>query len=129
MFTIEQIENAHQKVKSGADFLKYIQEIKRLGVKSYETWVSDNRTVYFGEESYQTQSLPKYDCLTIANNSDKALLIYYLKMHQQGEIDYFQFCQRCAETGVEKWIVDLDKLTCTYFDKDQNNVLTEPIPA
>lgn len=27
MFTVEQIENAHKKVKSGADFPKYIQGI------------------------------------------------------------------------------------------------------
>ena len=28
MFTVEQIQQAHQKVRSGADFPKYIQEIK-----------------------------------------------------------------------------------------------------
>lgn len=39
MFTVEQIEQAHGKVKSGADFPKYIQEIKALGVTSFETWV------------------------------------------------------------------------------------------
>jgi hypothetical protein len=32
MFTIEQIKQAHNKVKSGADFPKYIQEIKKLGM-------------------------------------------------------------------------------------------------
>ena len=44
MFTIEQIQSAHSKVKSGADFPKYIQEIKALGVTSYETYVEDGRT-------------------------------------------------------------------------------------
>lgn len=29
MFTITQIENAHSKVKSGADFPKYIQDLKK----------------------------------------------------------------------------------------------------
>jgi len=38
MFTVEQIESAHGKVKSGADFPNYIQEIKKLGVVSFETW-------------------------------------------------------------------------------------------
>lgn len=33
MFTVEQIEEAHSKVKSGTDFPNYIQEIKNLGVK------------------------------------------------------------------------------------------------
>jgi hypothetical protein len=30
MFTIEQIDQAHSKVKSGADFPKYIQDLKNL---------------------------------------------------------------------------------------------------
>jgi hypothetical protein len=34
MVTIEQIKQAHNKVKSGADFPKYIQEIKKLGVSA-----------------------------------------------------------------------------------------------
>jgi len=40
MFAVEQIEAAHFNVKSGADFPKYIQEIKSLGVTSFETWVN-----------------------------------------------------------------------------------------
>ena len=37
MFTVKEIHEAHAKVKSGADFPKYIQEIKKMGVKSFET--------------------------------------------------------------------------------------------
>lgn len=37
MFTIEEIEKAHEKVQSGVDFPLYIQEIKQLGVISFET--------------------------------------------------------------------------------------------
>ena len=31
-FTIDEIKAEHQKVKSGADFPNYIQQIKQLGV-------------------------------------------------------------------------------------------------
>ena len=75
MFTVEQIEQAHQKVKSGADFPKYIQEIKQLGVTGFETWVKDSHTEYFGANKYQTQSNPQYADLTIAEKSDKAKFI------------------------------------------------------
>ena len=37
MFTVEQIELAHSKVKTGADFPKYIKEIKQMGVIGFET--------------------------------------------------------------------------------------------
>jgi len=60
MFTVEQINKAHEKVKSGADFPEYIHEIKQMGVTGYETWVYDNHTEYFGKNDYQTKSLPKY---------------------------------------------------------------------
>ncbi len=54
MFTVAQIEQALQKVKSGADFPKYIQEIKAMGVLSFETWVKDSDTVYEGANGYRT---------------------------------------------------------------------------
>ena len=52
-----------------------------------------------------------------------------LKVHQQGKTDYFTFCKDCAETGIEKWIVDLNKMTCVYYDKYGNEILVEEIPS
>ena len=129
MFTVEQIELAHEKVKSGADFPKYIQEIKQIGVTAFETWVKDSHTEYFGENGYQTKSQPQYENLLIANDSDKEKFSHYLKIHQQGETDYFTFCKQCAETGIEKWFVCLDEMTCTYFDKAGREILVEKIPS
>lgn len=129
MFTVNEIHEAHAKVKSGADFPKYIQEIKQLGVTSFETWVKDSRTMYNGLNGFSTASQPKYDDLTISDDLNKEEFTRLLKIHQQGETDYFTFCNHCAETGVEKWIVDLDALTCTYYDKKGGLVLTEQIPG
>ena len=129
MFTVEQIELAHTKIKSGAEFPKYIQEIKEMGVSSFETWVTDSHTKYFGKNDFQTTSKPKYEEMEIANRSDKEKFNHYLKIHQKGETDYFTFCKHCAETGIEKWIVDLDKMTCTYFDKAENEILVEIVPT
>lgn len=128
MFTVEEINKAHEKVKSGADFPRYIQEIKLMGVKSFETWVKDSHTIYFGENNFQASSSSAYNELTISDSSDKEQFCYYLKIHQLGETDYFSFCNHCAETGIEKWIVSLDKYTCTYFDKAGNEILEETIP-
>ncbi|WP_144283122.1 DUF1398 domain-containing protein [Chryseobacterium echinoideorum] len=128
MFTVEQIEKAHRKVKSGADFPDYIKEIKELGVKSFETWVKDSHTEYFGENGFATKSEPKYSDLTIENQTDKEKFIQQLKSHQRGETDYKKFCEDCAETGIEKWIVDLGQFTCIYYDKAGNEILVEEIP-
>ncbi|MEC7263914.1 MAG: DUF1398 family protein [Bacteroidota bacterium] len=129
MFTVEQIESAHGKVKSGADFPNYIQEIKKIGVLSFETWVFDSHTEYFGENGFQTNSKPKYENLIVADISDKDKFGEYLKIHQKGKTDYFTFCNHCAETGIEKWNVDLEKMTCTYYDKAGNKILVEIVPT
>jgi len=129
MFTLDQINQAHSKVKSGADFPKYIQEIKKLGVKSFETWVTDSHTRYHGENNFQLTSEPKYEKLLISETTHKKSFLKQLKEHQSGKTDYFQFCNDCATTGIEKWIVDLNELTCKYFDKNGNEVLTEIIPS
>ncbi|MFY7845365.1 DUF1398 domain-containing protein [Chryseobacterium gambrini] len=128
MFTVEQIESAHGKVKTGADFPNYIKEIKELGVKSFETWAKDSHTEYFGENDFKTTSEPQYKDLVIADDSDQEKFIQQLKSHQRGETDYMKFCEDCAETGIEKWIVDLDQFTCIYYDKAGNEILTEEIP-
>ncbi|MES2416867.1 MAG: DUF1398 family protein [Bacteroidota bacterium] len=128
MFTVEQIRLAHEKVKSGADFPKYIQEIKEMGVTVFETWVNDSHTDYFGKNNYQTKSKSQYDELTISANSDKEKFSAYLKAHQQGKTDYYAFCKDCAETGVSKWVVNLDAMTCIYYDKSGNEILVEQIP-
>lgn len=129
MFTVEQIKSAHSKVKNGSDFPKYIQDIKQLGVHAFETFVIDSHTEYFGEDGYQTKSEPMYENLEIANNSDKEMFTNYLKIHQQGKTDYNTFCGHCAETGIEKWFASLDEMTCIYFDKAGNKILTENIPG
>lgn len=56
MFTIQQIQEAHAKVKSGADFPKYMQDIMALGVTSFETFVFDNHTNYYGKDNFQIAS-------------------------------------------------------------------------
>ena len=128
MFTIEQIEQAHKKVKSGADFPKYIQEIKELGVKSFETWVEDSHTEYFAENNCSIKSKSKYSDLIISENSNKEDFKTKLKEHQQGKTDYFTFCKDCAETGIQKWVVNLNEMNCIYYDKIENEILVEKIP-
>lgn len=128
LFTVEQIKAAHSKVKSGADFPAYIQDIKGLGVTRYETFVADGHTDYYGINGYKTSSPMKCDDLKIAEASDAAQFKAGLKVHQQGKTDYPTFCRDCAKSGIEKWIVSMNAMTCTYYDKAGNTILVEEIP-
>lgn len=129
MFTINQIKEAHSKVKSGADFPKYMQDIIALGVTSFETFVSDNHTEYYGKDNYQIASEGFSDTLAIENESNIEQFKSDLKAHQQGKTDYMTFLNDCAKSGVEKWIVVMDKMTCSYYDKSGNEMLVETIPS
>jgi uncharacterized protein YbcV (DUF1398 family) len=128
MFTIEQIKAAHAKVKSGTDFPNYIKDLLNLGVTFYETYVVDGHTVYFGSDNYNTSTSDVYASLTIADTSNIAAFKADLKAHQEGKTDYMTFCNDCAKSGVEKWAVCMDKMTCTYYDISGNEMLTEVIP-
>jgi uncharacterized protein YbcV (DUF1398 family) len=129
MFTLEEIKTAHAKVKSGADYPRYVQEIKSMGVVDYETFVSDGNTVYHGREEYTITSGPKFQMLLIEPESHAEFFIASLKTHQQGKSDFPSFRNECAENGVEKWIADLTRMTCTYYDKAGKVLLVETIPS
>lgn len=129
MFTIGQIKEAHSNVKSGADFPKYIQELIIIGVKSYNSFVADGHTDYYGLDNFKVSSHAKYELLNISNSISKTQFILDLKAHQNGQTDYPTFCKDCAKSGVYKWTVNLTEMTCTYFDLAGNKLLIEQIPS
>jgi uncharacterized protein YbcV (DUF1398 family) len=127
MFSLSQIEKAQQEIQTGADFPNYIQKLKKLGVLAFETWVSDSHTIYFGTNDFSLCSNAVYAPLSISEICDKAAFLNYLKNHQAGNTDYPTFCQHCALTGIEKWKMDLEAMTCTYFSVRNEVVLVELI--
>ncbi|MBX2921618.1 MAG: DUF1398 family protein [Chitinophagaceae bacterium] len=127
-FTVEQLKIAHSKVKSGADFPSYIREIKTLGVTHYETYVNDGHIDYHGGDNYTARVPAKYVPLVIADTAKVEEFKAELIAHQQGKTDFLTFIKMCATTGIEKWEICMDKMTCTYFDKAGNEILVEQIP-
>lgn len=129
MFTLDQIKDIHSRVKSWADFPRYIQDLKAIGLLSYEIVVSDGYAHYYGQDGYDVQSGPKYEAIIISSSVDKPQFIQNLKAHQQGQTDYMTFVHDCAKSGIVKWIVDTEAMTCTYYDRQDEDVLQEMIPS
>lgn len=98
-FTIAQIKEAHSKVRSGADFPKYIKAIKKLGVTHYNSYVADGHIDYFDGNNQQVTVPAKYDKLPIAGESNIEAFKTDLKAHQQGKTDFPTFCKDCAKSG------------------------------
>ncbi|MCF2444020.1 DUF1398 domain-containing protein [Dyadobacter sp. CY345] len=128
MFTAEQIKAAHSKVKSGAEFPSYVKEIKALGVTHYEAYVTDGHIDYHGANDHIAKVPAKYDPLIIADHSNGEEFKSELVAHQQGKTDFLTFITMCANYGIEKWAIRMDRMTCTYYDKAGNEILIEQIP-
>ena len=129
MFTIAQIKEAHSRVKSGADFPAYIQDLITLGVKGYDTFVNDGHVEYFGADNYRVAATETYNTITVAPAANKERFIEFLVMHQDGQTDYLTFCNHAAQCGITKWSVNITEMTCTYFDSSDAEILIEKIPT
>jgi uncharacterized protein YbcV (DUF1398 family) len=128
MFTEQQIKDAHSRVKTGADFPRYVQEIKKLGLLRYEYLVENGMTVYYCQNDHVVQSAARYEKLAIAPKSSAGALAHTIAIHQQGQTDFITFCRQAADAGVQKWVIDTQKMLCTYYDLQGNEMVAEPIP-
>jgi len=128
MFTISQIKEAHARVKSGADFPGYVKELKGLGLIGYDHYVRDGHTVYYGKSDFTLAGEAKYGPFDVSETPSKEKLEHALGIHQAGQTDYPTFCRQAAEAGVEKWKIDMKKMTCTYYDTKGHTLVKELIP-
>lgn len=124
-FTLEQITQAQGK---STNFPLFIQNLRILGVTDFVTSVSDGHTDYFDTDKESVNSEPTHDFL-IAEKADSEKFLDCLKLQQSGATDFTEFCKDFAENGIDCWIVDLQKMTCTYYDKTGNEILVEKIPS
>ena len=85
-------------------------------------------TVYYGGNKHEVRSAVTYAPLAIAEISSPATLQHNIAIHQQGQTDFITFCRQAAQAGVEKWVIDTQKMMCTYYDLQGNEIVAEPIP-
>ncbi|RZK14190.1 MAG: DUF1398 domain-containing protein [Flavobacterium sp.] len=129
MFSIEEIKASESKIQTGADFPQFIKDIKEMGVIRNDVYVSNGLSVYFDSDDHSVQASPEeYPDLVINDESSADKLQHALQVHQKGETDYFTFCKQAADAGVEKWVIDLNEMTCTYLDTEQKELVKEEIP-
>ena len=128
MFTIDQIHDAFKKVKSGADFPQFAQDLKAIGVTHYDNFVADGRTKYYGTSDFVVNGAAKYAAMDVNDISSAEKLKHSISIHQQGQTDYPTFCMQAADAGVEKWTTHMLEMTVTYLDKQGKKLIVEPIP-
>lgn len=128
MFTREQILSALSKVKTGADYPQLVQDLKIIGISKYDHFVVDGTVIYFGDDDFRVTIEHDQPPIPVSDKSSKDKLKHSLKIHQKGETDYPTFCIHAGEAGVEKWTLDLKKMTVSYVDDKGHVLVVESIP-
>lgn len=127
MFSLKQIQQAHSKVLTWADFPQYIQDLISLGVRSYSIFVVDGHANYEWDNNYSLTSVAEYEDIIINTSTNKEQFLHRLQEHQQGKTNYHTFCKDAGASGITKWIVNLNNMECSYLGNDNNIVFVEKI--
>ncbi len=127
MFTLEQINDIHDRLGAAETLHHYVQALRALGVERYDSYVTDGHSEYLGKDGDTVRSPAAHEKLPIAETSNRDNLLKHLRLHEQGTTTYIEMSRGFAESGVEKWTVDTNTMTMTFCDKAGAQLLVEAI--
>jgi len=127
MFNLEQINRIHDQLGKAATLPQYLQALKAIGVDKCDSFITDGHSEYFGKEGHKVISFPAHEELKIAEISNREDFIKHLNLHNQRKTSYLEMSRGLANSGIEKWTFDTNKMTMTYYDKGGNVMLLEEI--
>lgn len=126
-FYLESIKQA-QKLYTGPDFPKLVSEYKIMGIVTNIYNIETGIVSYVNKQQKIIRDTGIKVDVEIPQNSNYEKAILGLKRNQKGESDFITFCREVAGVGIYKWIVDLENMTCNYYDKQENMIISEIIP-
>lgn len=128
-FTEQDIRAAYAKTRTGADFPRLIQDLKKLGIVSYDHMLASGSNIFHGEHGQSVSLSNMGPSVPVSDQADLELLKKHIADHQRGLTNYPTLCGLAGQAGVDKWTSDLLAMTCTYFDKSGRNIHVELIPT
>ena len=127
MFTLEQIDDIHDRFGHQDTIVQYLRALNAIGVARSDSFLADGHSEYFGKGGETVVTPPAHEVLAIAGTSSRDGLVQCLALHSQGKTSYLEMSQGLARSGVEKWSFDTSALTIAYYDKAGNELLTESV--
>lgn len=127
MFTLEQINDIHDRLGEAETLPQYLEALKKIGVDKYDSFITDGHSEYFGKGGHKVVSPPVHEKLSIAETSNRESFLKHLDLHNQGKTNYLEMSKGLAESGIEKWTFDTNKMTIAYYDKGGTEILVEVI--
>lgn len=127
-FTEQDIRAAYAKTRTGADFPRLIQDLKKLGIVSYDHLLASGSNVFYGNHAQSVSLSNMGPSVPVSDQANLELLKKHISDHQRGLTNYPTLCGLAGQAGVAKWTSDLLAMTCTYFDKSGRKMHVELIP-
>jgi uncharacterized protein YbcV (DUF1398 family) len=127
MFSIEQINDLHDRLGSAKTLPEYVRALKALGIERYDSYLADGHSEYFGEDGHRVVSPPAHEALPVAEKSQRETFLEHLRRHERRETTYLEMSRGLAQSGIEKWTVDTIRMTMTFYDKTGREMLVEQI--
>jgi uncharacterized protein YbcV (DUF1398 family) len=127
MFTLEQINDIHDRLGNAETLFQYLEALKNIGVDKYDSFITDGHSEYFGSGGHKVVSPPVHEKLSIAETSDRESFLQHLDLHNQGKTNYLEMSKGLADSGIEKWAFDTNKMTIAYYDQNGDEIPVETI--
>ena len=127
MFTLEQINELHDRLGNMETLNLYLQALNAIGVEKFDSFITDGHSEFFGKDGQKVVSPPAHETLTVANTGHREKFMEHLDRHLQGKTSYLEMSKGLAESGVAKWTFDTNRMTATYYDKAGNEMLAEEV--
>lgn len=127
-FTLESIKKA-QKLYTGPDFPKLVREYKIMGIVLNTYNIESGIVSYKNELGEIIEDIGIKVELAIPEISNFKEALSGLKRNQQGQTDFITFCNEVAMAGIYKWVIDTEKMSCDYYNKNEEIIISETIPT
>lgn len=125
MFTIEQINDIHDRLGAAETLVQYLQSLNAIGVERSDSFIADGHSEYLGKSGHKVVTGPAHEKLTIAKTSNRERVLEHLSLHNQGRTSYLEMSKGLADSGIAKWTFDTTKMTIAYYDEAGNEILVE----
>jgi len=127
MFTLEQINDLHERLGSAKTFPEYVRSLKALGVERCDSYLADGHSEYISQTGERVVSPPVHEAVAVAETSQREAFLQHLSRHEQRQTSYLEMSMGLAESGIEKWTIDTRKMKMTFYDKCGREMLVEQI--
>jgi uncharacterized protein YbcV (DUF1398 family) len=127
VFTLEQIDDIHDRFGHQDTLVQYLRALHAIGVERSDSFIADGHSEYFGTDGETVVAPPSHAVLAVAATGSRAGLAEHLARHGRGETSYVEMSAGLADSGVEKWTFDTSALTIAYYDTAGNELLVEAV--